>query len=107
NDLSSKLATTKPAREECEKVVQKGLASLGAGLMATEENIWFSRTTKRDNQIANESMETSYYTGLYKGVAGPLYFLASAALAKYNIDCCRDKYVANWQFLGTNGFGAS
>lgn len=81
------------------KVIERGIVCLASDKMTTPAAIWFSRPVKKEKYVLNDALETYYSTGFNKGIAGVLYFVATAKFMGMNIEACRNNFSANWEFL--------
>jgi serine/threonine protein kinase len=101
-DLEERTGPSKivrPSRDKCRDIIERGLACIGGGKMATEAQIWVSKPVRNNQYVSNESHETMHLPGLQRGVAGILYFIAAARAGGYDISACQQKFSLNWQYL--------
>lgn len=80
--------------------IQEGIKGLASPMLLGPDGHWISRLRRNDAYVGNEQKEMTIYKGWSVGMAGPLWLLAKAKLAGYNISPdCEKVYTTNWFYI--------
>lgn len=85
-------------------IILQALECMVSRQMSNAEGIWYSPVHQTQPFIANADSAYSYYTGIYTGVAGPLYTIFSLQKAGCPVRNIYDQcHKANWNYLQKHG----
>lgn len=84
--------------------ISSGIKGLASTEILSAKGYWISRKEVKDDEIGNEQLEMALYEGWHTGISGPLWLLARAKSAGFQIDSCLDLYYQNWDFIQTRVF---
>ena len=81
------------------EVITGALQGLATSPTAIQNMLFYSRTSENDMGFEKEKSEFVKYPGLSIGIAGPLYLLAKAHVAGYDVSSLQNIYDTNFQYL--------
>jgi serine/threonine protein kinase len=86
------------------KTIQLGLNGLAESAMLSSTGRWIS--LKQDEISSDaEIQEIEYCEGWHTGMAGPLWLVASAATAGFDVAACQSVYCKSWDYIFNHYFG--
>ena len=85
-------------------VTQAGINGLANPNLLSPKDLWLSRIQKKDNHVGNEQAEMALYKGWHVGISGPLWLVAKATKAGFDISACKHCYSSSWSYLEKNYF---
>jgi serine/threonine protein kinase len=80
-------------------IINAALYGLTNPILLSKKGRWLSRTEYKNNQMLNEQVGLEVRPGWHTGVAGPLWLVARAKKAGYDISRCNAVYEINWNYL--------
>jgi len=90
------------SRKKITDIINAGLAGLALPQFLNHRGRWVSRVHKTEDRIGNEQMDMTLSEGWHTGMAGPLWLVARAKSADWNIDSCLTPYRQSWDYLEKN-----
>lgn len=102
--LTSPLVATEPELASTDKltwVVQAGINGLANPNLLNVAGHWMSvsASTSTTSVQSPEPEQIISHIGWYTGVAGPLWLLALAKSAGFDVEPCKDVYTKSWDFI--------
>jgi len=94
-------------RDTVNGTICKAIPGLVHFRLRTQRLLWVSQVQKKENLVVGENTEGALYFGWHTGMAGPLWVLALARQAGYEINACLDAYEANWKYIQRHYYTAS
>lgn len=88
----------KDERDQLKPAIEGLIRAFATYDFVDTQGIWFSKAVK-DESLTNHQTERTYSSGLYKGVSGPLYTLAKAKMAGYDLEKVQPVYMRNWKYI--------
>ncbi|MDO6433059.1 lanthionine synthetase LanC family protein [Flavitalea sp. BT771] len=92
---------------QLENTIKAALRGLVHPDMMTPNKTWMSLMQREEAHIGNAQMEVAIYEGWHTGLAGPLWLIAKAKDAGFDIEDCLPAYRAGWTYIGGHFFANS
>lgn len=84
--------------EQLRGVIESGIRALAHPHLLNAKQRWASNVETTD-KIENPNLEMTVYPGWYTGVSGPLWFIARARHANFDISSCDAPYSQSWDYI--------
>jgi len=103
-NLSHHVYPERVDHKELGEVIQAGIKGLSNPTLLSPRHRWLSPKKQSDDHIDNSQLEVAVYQGWHTGMAGPLWLVARAKRAGFDIQDCQTAYDSSWDYLDNNFF---
>jgi len=88
-----------PSADKISSIIQGGINGLANPDILTFGGQWISNSTSTSNQASSIQAQKSSHIGWHTGVTGPLWLLALAKSAGFDIESCKEATTRSWDFI--------
>jgi len=93
-----------PETETIKNVIQAGLNYFGSPDLLSANHQWASLSQREETYVGNRQVTREMYEGWHTGMAGPLWLVAIAKKAGFDVSRCQLPYVKSWEYIDENYF---
>ncbi|MBN9383528.1 MAG: protein kinase [Chitinophagaceae bacterium] len=96
--------TLMPETEAIKNVIQAGLNYFGSPDLLSANHRWASLSQRQETYVGNRQVTREMYEGWHTGMAGPLWLVAIAKNAGFDVSRCQLPYAKSWEYIDENYF---
>jgi len=88
--------------QDVDYIIKAGLRGLASGVFLSPKKRWASKAQTQLPQFGNDQINLTLYQGWHTGIAGPLWLVAKAKNAGYDVSLSQMAFDASWEYIFEN-----
>jgi serine/threonine protein kinase len=85
--------------EDLSSMIQAGIRGLSDSKLLSPKGCWISKTPSKSTEMLKEQVGMEVVPGWHTGIAGPMWFIARAKNAAFDVSSCKNTYENNFEHL--------